>query len=113
MPTGLQVFSEHYETLIDITDRITKVLFIGTVPITGVSNVFTLTDPAFLQGIPFVHCHMSNSISSSKSVQEVYSCMTVSSSLNGSTFTVNYGYTTSQAYEGSFKEPLFLVIGVY
>lgn len=112
MPTGLEVFSQFGDTLISITDRITKVLFTGTIPITGSTNVFTLTDPAFLQGNPFVHCHMSNSITSNAAT-EAFTCMDVTHELNGSTLTVRYGYTTVNAYNGSYKHPLFLVVGVY
>ena len=112
MPTGLEVFSQYNEPLVSITDRITKVLYIGTVPVTGQTNTFTLTDQAFLHGTPFVHCHMSNSIASSE-VPEAYSCMDVTHTLNGTTLTVSYGYTTSSAYNSSYKHPLFLVIGVY
>lgn len=112
MPTGLEVFSQFGDTLISITDRITKVLFAGTVPISGQTNTFTLTDAAFLHGTPFVHCHLSNSIASNE-VLETYTCMDVTHALNGTTLTVSYGYTTSAAYSSSYKHPLFLVIGVY
>lgn len=112
MPTGLEVFSPYGDTLISIIDRITKVLFVGTVPITGQTNTYTLTDPAFLHGAPFVHCHLSNSIASNE-VLEVYTCMDVTYTLNGTALTVSYGYTTSAAYNSSYKHPLFLVIGVY
>lgn len=112
MPTGLEVFSQFNEALISITDRITKVLYSGIVPVTGQTNTFTLTDPAFLQGTPFVHCHMSNSMLGN-SLAEYYSCMDVSHTLNGSTLTVTYGYTTHTAYAGSHQYPLFMVIGVY
>lgn len=112
MPAGLEVFSQYNETMISITDRITKVLYSGTVPVTGVKNTFTITDPVFLQGSPFVHCHMSN-VMQGDFVPETYSCMDVTHSLNGSTLTVTYGYTTQDGYSGSYKHPLFLIIGVY
>lgn len=112
MPVGLEVFSQYNETLISITDRITKVLYSGIVPITGQTNTFTLTDPAFLQGTHFVHCHMSNSMFGDN-FAEHYSCLDVSSTLNGTTLTVTYGYMTRTAYAGSYQHPLFMVIGVY
>ena len=112
MPEGLEVFSQYDETMISITDRITKVLYSGTVPITGQTNTFTLTDQAFLHGTPFVHCHMSNSIVGS-GIPEFFTCMDVSYVVNGSTLTVTYGYTNNNAYAGSHKYPLFMVIGVY
>ena len=117
MPTGLEVYTSYGESTVSITDRITKVLYIGTVPVTGQTNTFTLSDPAFLHGTPFVHCHMSNALNynyvGGTYLKEMYSCMQVSHILNGSTLTVTYGYTTAGAYSDSQKEPLFLVVGVY
>lgn len=112
MPVGLEVFSQYNETMISITDRITKVLYSGIVPVTGQTNIFTLTDQVFLYGTPFVHCHMGNSIVGS-GVSELFTCMDVSHVVNGAVLTVTYGYTSNTAYAGSYKHPLFMVIGVY
>lgn len=115
MPHGLEVYNTYNEPIVTIIDRLTKVIHIGVYPMTSQNNSFSIQDPAFLTGYPFVHSHMSNRsvVLGTPNPSESYTCLYVNHVLNNSTLTVNYGYTTYDAFAYGEKNPQHFIIGVY
>ena len=61
VPQGLQIFNESEEVVLDVTDRITRVLEIVTLPFSQ-SNSYVYTNDAFIDHEPFVHFPVFNEL---------------------------------------------------
>lgn len=61
VPQGLQIFNEREEVVLDVSDRITRVLDIVTLPFIQ-SNSYVYTNDAFIDHEPFVHFPVFNEL---------------------------------------------------
>lgn len=61
MAAGLQCYDENSNLILDVTDRVTRVLDIVTLPFTQ-SNSYVYTNDAFIDHEPFVHFPVFNEL---------------------------------------------------
>ena len=133
VPQGLQIFNEREEVVLDVTDRITRILVVEEFSYSD-SFVRTYTFPEFESHSPFVICSSFNVITSVKDSVDVYlagnprsskQCVwyQITWSVSGSVLTIR-GNKSAFTVKGSFgtatvrtdrlsKPPFKLIIGVY